>query len=468
MDIFIAFSFIIYFLILLGIGVFFYKKSKSERSYIIGNRSLNFWVTAISAQSSDMGGWLFLGYPAMIYSFGLLESWTAVGLVFFMYLNWYFIAPKIRASTEHYKSLTLSSYFASRFNDNTGQIKIVSALISLVFFTFYIASGLVSLGRLFESAFSIDYLTGVILGISVTVIYTVVGGFLAVSWCNLFQGLFLLAMIILVPIAAFLKVGGLAPIVAAAHAKNISLSLFPSFTSIGKILLLTGGFGLGYFGQPHILVNFMGIDDVRNMKKAALVGIIWQILVLTAAIFIGIVGIAYFGNTLISPEHIFPTMAKELFSSVVAGFALCGVLAATLSSINTQILVSASNLAEDIYKEIINTDASSKKMLWASRMSTIVVAAIALIISLKNNESIYNLVQYAWSGLGSAFGPLLILSLYSKKPNASGALAGMLVGGFISAFWPYLNTNIPSLIPGFFLSLISIYIVSYLYIKKLN
>lgn len=455
----IILSFIIYFLVLLVIGIYFYKKNNTEKEFALGNRSLNYWVTAISAQTSDMGSWLFLAYPAIIYTSGLFEAWTAIGLVIFMFLNWHFVAKKIRIETEKYKSLTLSSYFENKYQDNSGIIRISSAIIAFIFFTFYIASGLVGIGRLFESAFNIEYTTGLILGATITIAYILIGGFLAVAWCNLIQGIFLLAMIFLVPIFGYFSLGGFEAIKSVIVAKNVSLSLFSNFDSLLSILFLTFGWGLGYFGQPHILVNFMGLKNIQDMRKAKYVGIIWQILALSAAILTGLIGIAFFKTNLSNPEHLFVYMAKTLLSPLIAGFALCGILAATLSTINTQILVTATGLAEDIYK-VKNPMANSKQLLNINKISIVFVTFCALVLSLTNSDTIYNLVLYSWSGIGAAFSPLVLLSLYSNKVNKYGAIVGIISGGLVAAIWPYINTSIPPLIPGFFISLFLILVVS--------
>jgi sodium/proline symporter len=452
-------AFIAYLAVLIIIGLIFYKQSNTESSFVSGNRSLNYWVTAISAQTSDMGSWLFIAYPAVVYTNGLFEIWTAVGLWFVMLLNWVYIAPKIRAETETYNSLTLSDYFANRLNDKTDQIKILSAIISIAFFIFYISSGFVGLGRVFESAFNIDYVYGLIIGLFITLSYTLIGGFLAVSWCNLFQGILLLAIILFVPTYALFLIGGCKTVVAAAAAKNISLALFPSFSKVGNALRLIFGFGLGYFGQPHILVNFMGIKDKNKIKYAARVGLIWQIFALFGAVMIAFVSIGFFQNGGINNEHLFVEMVKQLFSSFVAGFALCGILAAILSTVTTQTLVATANLSEDLYKTS-HPKASSKQLLWISRVGIIGITAISFLLALTNNESIYNLVLYAWSGLGSAFGPLLILCLYTKIPTKQGAIAGLLTGALTAGLWPLINSTTSPLIPGFALSLAAIILLS--------
>ena len=454
----IVISFIVYFAALLLTGFYFLKKNRSEKSFLVANRSLNYWVTAISAQTSDMGSWLFLGYTGAVFANGLSEAWTAIGLVVFMYLNWHFVAPKLREQSEEYKAFTLSGYFAKRINDKSNIVKILSAIISVLFFTIYLSSGLIGLGRFFESAFNMNYYTGITLGTFVTITYILIGGFFAVAWCNLFQGIFLLAMIILVPAVALSNLGGISAISTILHNTNVSTNLIPE-TGFLKIIFLTLCWGLGYFGQTHILVNFMSIKNPNEIKKATFVGITWQILVLAAAIAIGIIGVAYFNGSSINPEHVFVLMVKDMFSNLVAGFALCAILAATLSTINTQLVVAVGNIAQDLYPTLVK-NVSIKSQMLVTRIATFVIAIIAMLIAFVNSSSLYNSVLYAWSGLGAAFGPLLLLSLYTKRVTPNGAIAGILTGTLISIFWPLLNSGIPQLVPGFFVSLLMILFIS--------
>jgi sodium/proline symporter len=455
-------SFALYFCILTFIGILSYFKTKNSDDFMLGGRSVNYFVTAIATQASDMSSFIFLGLPAAVYAHGFLEIWTAIGLVFFMFLNWQFIAPKLRRETEQYQSLTLSSYFHARYNDSTGMLRMVSALVTIIFFTFYIASGLVGLGRLFEAAFGIGYHAGTLIGLLTVIVYTLIGGFLAVAWSNLFQGLFLLVMIVMVPAAAYYALPGWHTIVQSAQAHNIPLQLIPSATTLLYSISLIMGWGLGYFGQPHILVNFMGIDDPNKIKYAKYVGITWQIIVLTASIAIGIIGIGYFAPqyTLVSGESVFIIMAKELFNPLIAGFALCGIFAATLSTMDTHILISGSVLAEDIYGKIKGKSASSQHLLLVSRIGATIISLCALGIAFNNSNSVYDLVNYAWAGLGSSFGPLVIASLYATSVTTYGALSGIIVGSTVAALWPYVNCTILPLVPGFTLSLLSIYVVS--------
>ncbi len=460
MDIAILSAFIVYFGTLLGIGFYFYHTKRNAASFMLGGRSTNYLVTAIAAQASDMGAWLFLGFPAAIYMTGMSGCWIAIGLVLFMFLDWHYIAPKLRTQTEQLNSLTLSSFFATRFGDTNGHIRLISALFSLLFFTFYIASGLVGLGRLFESAFELNYHAGILLGLITTTIFTLVGGFVAVAWSSLVQGLFLLVMILLVPIYGFFMIDGIQAIVTAAHARDVSLSLITETHGIGNALNLMA-WGFGYFGQPHILIYFMGINDVRKMHYAKYIGLAWQILVLTAAIGVGLVGIAFFSQGISNPELIFINMTKSLFNPLLVGFILCAILAAIISSLSSQILLSGSIIAEDLYREFINGSASQKQLVWITRISALAICLVSLGIAWNDSNTVFGLVSYAWSGLGSAFGPLVIAALYMKRTTHTGALAGMLIGGSVSAIWPYIqSTDIMPIVPGFILGLIATVCIS--------
>jgi sodium/proline symporter len=456
----------LYFSILLAIGLLSYKKHASSTDFILGGRSLNYYVTALSAHASDMSSWLLMAYPAVIMTQGLFQAWTAIGLIVFMYLNWHFIAPKIRIATEHHDSLTLSSYFESRFKDTSGIIRMLSAIMAFVFFTIYISAGLVSLGLLFESLFSISYTTGIVIGIAIAIIYPMIGGYVTLAWTDLFQGLFLLAMIVLVPFESFYKIDGWSSIKEAAMLKDISLSLLPdmSIPSILGALFLAAGWGLGYFGQPHIITKFMGIHNVKEMHKSKNIGIGWLVVTLFAATCIGLIGIAYFKTPLDDSELSFVNMVKDLFSPFIASFVLCAILAAVVSVMDAQILVLTSHITEDFYKKIFRKNAEHKELVLVARIGILVASFIAFVIAFFQISSIYKLVFFAWTGLGCSFGPLVILSLFSDKINKYGAIVGILFGGSVALIWPYFNTffsiDIPAMIPGFLLSLLVIYVVS--------
>jgi len=467
-------TFLTYFAVLILIALLSYRKQKSDADFLMGNRSLNFWLTALSAHASDMSSWLFLGYPALIFTTGLFSAWAAFGLTFFMFLNWHFIAPKIRTVTEQMESLTLNSYFESRFGDTSGRIRILSAVMSVLFFTFYIASGIVGLGELVESLFNLNYLNGISIGLSIVMLYVFMGGYRTIAWIDLFQGFFLLGIIVFIPVYLLISFGGFTPIMNAVQAKNLSTSLFPNFhlSTFWKIFLTSAGWGLGYFGQPHIITKFMGIAKVEDMHKAKYLGISWQSIALTAATLVGLIGIFVFPAGLQNPEHVILNIVKSTLTPIFAGLVLCAILAATTNVMAAQILVVASNLSEDFYKRLIRRHPKPTELLWISRASVVFISIVGFIIAFFKISTIYQLVLYSWSGLGSAFGPLLLLSLYRKDINKYGAFAGILVGGLTAAIWPYFdniwNLEIPSLIPGYLLSILAIEGGSYLMRKRLH
>jgi sodium/proline symporter len=459
-----------YFCILLSIGLISHHKQTSSADFIVGNRSLNFWVTALSAHASDMSSWLFMAFPAAIYIGGLSQAWIAIGLVLGMLSNWQFVAKKLRTSTEKYESYTLSTFFGNRFHDTSGCLRLLTALVALFFLTCYISAGLIAMGGIFESMFGINFYVGLSIATGVILIYTFVGGFITVAWTDLFQALFLLGVIVLVPLVAFRQLDhGIDSVLAAAKAKEMSLSLIPdvSFDSLLAIAFLLLSWGLGYFGQPHIVTKFMGINDAENLTKSKYVGMTWQIISLSAAAAIGLVAIAYFEQGLDNPERVFILMVKSLFHPLVAGFILCGLMAASLSTIDSQILVCSSVFSEDLYKHIFKKHASPKELLAVSRLGVVLISCLSLYFALSKNSTIQEAVLYAWSGLGCAFGPLMLMSLYSKSANRYGAIAGVLIGGIVAGGWEWMNGYftdfvIPAMIPGFFLSLFGIYAVSML------
>jgi sodium/proline symporter len=453
---------ILYILVLLTIGYLSSRKKQTSSDFLIGGRSMNFYLTALSAHASDMSSWLFMGFPAAIFLTGMFKVWYAVGLALFMYLNWQFVAPRIRTMTEQYNALTFSSFFESRLSDTSGLIRIFTAAMSLLFYSIYISAGLVALGVLLETLFSLNYHLGITISILVVVPYLFFGGYKTLAWIDLFQGLFLLAVIAFVPLYAVQFVGGFSQIHLSLTHYGRSLSLFPDFSlsSLCGIILTILGWGLGYFGQPHITTKFMGIKRVEEMKKAKYVGMSWQIIALSAACLVGLIGVPFFHGFLQNPELVFINMVRDLFSPFLTGLILCAALAATISTMDSQILVLATTLTEDFYKRIFRKDASSKELLFASRLFIVLTASLAYLIAFFRPLSIYELVFFAWSGLGASFGPLLLFSLYSKRVNKYGAWAGILSGGLTCIVWSYFNTSIDRIIPAFFISSILIYFVS--------
>lgn len=461
-------SFCAYFLIILSIGYFSYKKQKTDSDFIVGNRSLNFWVIALSAHASDMSSWLFMGFPAAIMIRGLPQWGIALGVLLGMYFNWQFVATRLRTLTEKLNSYTLSTFFERRFHDNTGIIRTITALIAVTFLSCYISAGLIGMGLLFESVFGIDYYTGLTVATIVVVVYTFFGGFITVAWTDLFQALFLLCMILIVPFVAYNTLGnGMDSILAAAEQNQVDLTFFESYSteSVLTVVFLVFGWGLGYFGQPHIVTKFMGIKDPSQLHKSKYLGMSWMFITLLGATAVGLVGIAYFPAGLAKPELVFVEMVRNLFNPLTSGFILCAVLAACMSTMDSQILVCASVLSEDLYKHVIHKKATPGHLLKVARAGVVLVSLGALMIAFNRNSTVLDTVQYAWTGLGCAFGPIVLTSLYSKKANKYGAIAGILVGGLIAATWDLFNDKItsyavPAMIPGFMLSMASIFIVS--------
>jgi SSS family solute:Na+ symporter len=470
MDIYEIISIGLYFLLMIGIGFYAYRKSTSDvDEFLLGGRKMGAAVTALSAGAADMSGWLLMGLPGAMYVSGLSASWIAIGLTIGAYMNYILVAPLLRIYTEKANNaITIPDYFEKRFHDHSRTLRLISGLVILVFFTLYTSAGMVSGGRLFESAFGMSYNSGLFLTSSVVVFYTFVGGFLAVSLTDFVQGTIMVLALVIIPIVVFFQLGGVAPAFETIENLNPAyLSFFEGTTVVGIVSLLA--WGLGYFGQPHILVRFMAIDTVRQLKSARRIGITWMVSTVGGAMFVGLVGIAYMqsmNQTIEDPETIFIFFSKALFHPFIGGILLSAILAAVMSTISSQLLVTSSSVTEDFYKAFIRRRASAKELLIMSRLSVILVAVVSLALSLNPSDSILNLVGHAWAGFGSAFGPLVLLSLLWKGTTRNGAIAGMLVGGLTVLLWTYLDHPYQdwySMIPGFALSLLSIVVVSKLF-----
>ncbi|MDN3504050.1 MAG: sodium/proline symporter [Rhabdochlamydiaceae bacterium] len=463
---------LLYLAILVGIAIASFKKNQSSDQFILGGRSLNFWLTALAAHASDMSSWIFMGYPVVLFATGSVNIWLAVGLTLFMYINWQYIAPKIRVATEKYNALTFSTFFESRFHDTSGALRILTAIMSLIFYTIYISASFYGLGLLLETLFGFPYWLGLIIGVLIVTPYLFFGGYLTLAWTDFFQGLFLLTVILFVPFIATYHLGGWGNVSAQLTKVKFFNNLIPSY-SIGGIItvfFIMMSWGLGYFGQPHIITKFMGIKNPKEIKKSKYVGMTWQVLILTSATFVGMVAIAYFKDGIHDQQLIFIDMVQSIFNPFVGTFILCAIIGATITHSDAQILVLSSSLTEDFYRRILRKQASSKELVLVSRLSILFVSIIAYFIALQRFSSIFRLVEYAWFGLGSAFGPLLIFALYSKSANKYGAYAGVISGGLIAAVWPVVNDllsiDIPTLIPGFAISSFLIWSVSHLTKQK--
>lgn len=434
---------------MLVIGWFSYRRTHNLSDYMLGGRDLSPSVAALSAGAADMSGWLLLGLPGAIYATGLIEAWIAVGLTVGAWLNWKFVAPRLRAYTQvANNSITVPSFFDNRLRDTSRMLRIVSGLIILVFFTFYVSSGMVAGGVFFRSSFGMDYRTGMLLVVAVEVTYTLFGGFLAVSYTDFVQGLLMMIALILVPLIGFVAVGGFggfADAVSAADAQaGLSrLAVLPTeLTSVAVIGLISAvAWGLGYVGQPHIIVRFMALRSVADATAGRRIGIGWMIVSVIGAILTGIVGVAYYQETGLAPlegtatETIYIKLGQVFFHPLIAGFMLAAVLAAIMSTVASQLIVTSSALVEDVYKALGRTEKPDKHYVLMGRLAVLVVSIVAASMAWTQNDTILRLVAFAWAGFGASFGPIVVLSLYWRKLSAIGALCGMVTGAAIVGLW---------------------------------
>ncbi|QIM62328.1 sodium/proline symporter [Pasteurellaceae bacterium Orientalotternb1] len=468
-------TFLIYIIGMILIGFIAYRFTHNLSDYILGGRRLGSFVTGLSAGASDMSGWLLMGLPGGVYAAGLVEGWIAIGLTVGAYLNWLFVAGRLRMFTEYNaNALTLPEYFHHRFGDRTKVLKIVSATIILFFFAIYCSSGVVAGARLFENLFGVPYATALWYGALATIIYTFIGGFLAVSWTDTIQATLMLFALFLTPIFVLIHLGGFEQthdvIVQAGAAVNKDFTdLFTGTTFIG--LLSLSAWGLGYFGQPHILARFMATDSVKSIPNARRISMAWMIICLFGAVGIGFFGQAYFfanpnQAAIVNQNHeqVFIELAKLLFNPWIAGVLLSAILAAVMSTLSCQLLICSSAITEDFYKGMLRPKASQKELVWLGRVMVLVISVVAIVIAQDPNSKVLGLVSYAWAGFGCAFGPVVILSLFWKRMNAAGAMAGMLTGALVVVFWNSLvpNSGIYEMIPGFILATIAIVVVSFI------
>ena len=481
MQIYITFG--LYLAIILGIGLYAYRSTKNFDDYILGGRKMGSFVTAMSAGASDMAGWLLMGLPGAIFLSGLSEAWIAVGLTVGAYLNYRVVAGRLRIFTEKYSNaLTLPEFFAQRFPRQKKALKIISSGIILFFFTIYCASGVVAGAKLFQSLLGLEYSTALWLGALATITYTFIGGYLAVSWSDTIQASLMIFALILAPVMVLLNISW-DEITMSLEAKSAVTGIpysnwLHNVSGIGVISALA--WGLGYFGQPHILARFMAADSVRSLNKARKISMTWMVLCLVGAVAIGFFGMAYFyanANTASAalvnhePEQVFIELSRLLFNPWIAGILLSAILAAVMSTLSCQLLISSSAITEDFYKGFIRPNASEKELVWLGRAMVLVIAAVAIWIAQDQNSKVLKLVEFAWAGFGSAFGPVVLLSLFWKRMTSSGAMAGMLTGAITVFAWkaclPQESewAQVYEMIPGFVFAAIAIIIVSLLSAK---
>lgn len=493
----ISIAMTLYIAMVIGIGIFYARRaSESSDNFLIGGRSLGPWVTAMAAEASDMSGWLLMGLPGVAYWCGLSDAvWTAIGLAIGTYLNWFFVAKRLRIySHVAGDAITIPDFLSNRFKEDKKIILTISAVFILVFFTVYAASCFVTVGKLFSTLFEVKYVYMMIAGAIFVVIYTFIGGFLAESASDFMQGIIMVFALTAVLLFGIFQVGGIKELIA--NAKTIpgffdffgiaqpqvvdgvqqvgenGQALFGEASSYGLLTIIsTLSWGLGYFGMPHVLLKFMAINKPSEITVSRRIAVVWVIISLTAAVGIGIIGRILFPTELLTQsdaESIFVIMSMNFFVPFIAGIIMAGILAATISSSDSYLLIAASALSKNIYQGILKKEATDKQVLMVSRLTLVIVALIAVIIALNENSVIFTVVSFAWAGFGATFGPVMLFSLFWKRLTREGAIAGMITGGCMVFIWNLLIRplggifNIYELLPAFVLSCIAIVVTSYL------
>ena len=465
----------IYFVAMIAIGLWANSKNNSLDDYVLGGRQLSPTVAALSAGASDMSGWLLMGLPGAVYLSGLSQAWLAVGLTIGAWCNWKFVAPRLRSYTEVAgDAVTVPVFLSNRLHDTKRVLRIVSGIVILVFFTFYVSSGMVSGGLFFKSSFGQEYHTGMLLLAGITVFYTLFGGFMGASYTDMVQGLLMLAALIAVPIITIIDLGGVDPVVESiSQVRPDALSIFAGTTFAGIVSSLA--WGLGYFGQPHIIVRFMAMRTPEDAKSGRRIGISWMVLTVFGALSGAFMGIAYFARhpeaSLTNPEtaeSVFLDLSQILFHPFIAGLILAAVLAAIMSTLSSQLIVCSSALVEDLYGIFSSKKLSAAKSLWLGRAGVAIVALVAGALAWNPNSSILQLVAFAWAGFGSAFGPTVLLALYWRKLTTQGALASMITGAVVAFAWGQspMKSVLYEMVPGFASAMLVAIIVSLITYKK--
>lgn len=490
----ILIAMVLYVSVVIGIGLRYAKTAgESSENYLIGGRSLGPWVTAMGAQASDMSGWLLMGLPGVAYWFGLSDAiWTAIGLLIGTYLNWLFVAKRIRAySVVAGNAITIPDFFSNRFKEDKKVIMTIAALFILIFFSVYAASCFVTVGKLFSTLFGVRYVYIMIAGAIFVVAYTFIGGFLAESASDFMQGVVMFFALTAVLIGGISAAGGISSLIENAK----SIPGFFEFFGIAQPVLVDGvqqveagrplfgepgtyglisvistlSWGLGYFGMPHILLKFMAIRDVQEIKFSRQIAMIWCVISLTAAVAIGIIGRVIFPTSLLTQsasESIFILLSTNFFIPIFAGIVMAGILAATISSADSYLLIASSAFSKNIYQGIMKKEATDKQVLWMTRLALLVISLIAIFIALDENSVIFTVVSFAWAGFGATFGPIMLFSLFWKRVTREAAIAGMAAGGSMVFIWNLLIKpmggifGVYELLPSFLLSCIVIYLVS--------
>lgn len=458
----------IYFVVMLAIGFYAYRRTRSHEDYMLAGRGLRPWTAALSAGASDMSGWLMMGLPGAIYVSGLIEAWIAIGLTLGAYLNWRFVAPRLRAHTEvSGNSITIPSFFENRLRDSSHLLRVVSGLVILVFFTLYISAGMVSGGVFFQASFGSSYSWGMLLVAGITLAYTMFGGFLGASLTDVVQGLMMMIALLAVPVIAVLTLGGPAQTfetIVEIEPGHLSLVGGGGVDAATVVVIVSSmAWGLGYFGQPHIIIRFMAMRNPGSATAARRIGMSWMMLSLLGAIGCGLIGLAYFHRSetgLADPETVMLVMSQVLLHPVVSGLILAAVLAAIMSTVSSQLIVCSSALVEDLYKIAGKSLPSPRRLVVLGRAGVLLVAVVAGVLAISPSDTILGLISFAWAGFGAAFGPVILLSLSWKRLTTPGALAGMVLGATTVFVWDALNDEIYELLPAFVVGVVAAVVVS--------
>ena len=461
-------GFIGYLLIVVVVGFITYRMTKTLADFLIAGRRLGAWVVAISERASGESAWLLIGLPGLALASGFSAVWSAIGCGIGIFASWTLVARKLRLQTERLGALTLPDYFEARFNDTTHLLRIVSMAVIVFFFTFYVSAQFLAAGKVLNTTFGLAPIHGMLIGAVIILFYTIMGGFFAVAWTDLVQGLLMAGAMILLPLAAWIELGGISGVAERIGAMDPNL-LLATGGQTGRPLIMgliigSLGIGLGYVGQPHLLTRFMAIRHPRDLRKGTMIAMTWVVIAFWGAILVGIAGLAYFGvGGLEDPEHVMPQVATIFLPAGIAGVVISAAIAAMMSTADSQLLVATSALSEDIYHQLINKDAPQKKLLAISRIGTVIIGVIAFLLALGAEEKVYWFVLYAWAGLGAAFGPGMVLSLWWKRTTKWGLFWGMIVGSSTTVIWhniPVLKDFVYELVPAFLFALVTVVLVS--------
>jgi sodium/proline symporter len=463
-------GFIGYLLVVVVVGFITFRFTKTLADFLIAGRRLGAWVVAFSERASGESAWLIIGLPGLALATGFSAIWSAIGCAAGIFVSWTLVAKRLRVHTERLGALTLPDYFEARFKDDTHLLRIVSMAVIVFFFTFYVSAQFLAAGKVLNTTFGIPEIHGMIIGAVIIVFYTIMGGFFAVAWTDLIQGILMAGAMILLPAAAWIELGGTAGIAEKIGSMDPNL-LLATGGQVGRPLIMgliigSLGIGLGYVGQPHLLTRFMAIRNPKDLRKGTVIAMSWVIVAFWGAVLVGIAGLAHFGvGGLEDPEHVMPMVATLFLPAGIAGVIISAAIAAMMSTADSQLLVATSALSEDIYHQLINKEASQKRLVALSRIGTVLIGVIAFILALRAEERVYWFVLYAWAGLGAAFGPGMVLSLWWKRTTKWGMFWGMVVGSATAVIWhnvPVLKGFVYELVPAFVFALIAVVVASLL------